>query len=448
MNMMKNLRDQLLNVDPEKLVDALFEIASNDKIAKSKIERLLSSEKENFSRFKKHLQQIKNRRGQYFSRRDVESFAIELCELLNNLKKVNIDFKEAFNHICDFYRADGKILEQSDDSNGDIGDIFRNEALDLFIEFASKHSNRKHVLATVAELHEGDDYGARNEIIQNSYRFLNIEEMRELFSIFEAATRKKIGKYTSNWEMQSLAKQMKDASLFEKLIYQSSNEPNTRMLIEIAEVYFSSGNITKAQEFLNLIPRKDTSAIYEREKLQKEIFKHTSNNEALYNLLHQAFKRRFSESTLNELVCNTGEEKRNKFIQEALNEIKTEKKWHSHNAEFLVSVNEAEYLENYIFAHLNEINGDHYHNLLGIIKYLEKNSKFLAATILYRSLIDSILKRAQSKYYHHGVKYLKNIDKLSIKIVHWKGFDPHNLYLQNLKIDHKLKRSFWGQYTS
>ena len=69
------------------------------------------------------------------------------------------------------------------------------------------------------------------------------------------------------------------------------------------------------------------------------------------------------------------------------------------------------------------------------------------ADAVVERLLASILARAKSKYYHHGISYLKKLDSLAPKVREWKEVDPHSLYLQNLRQKHKLKSSFWSQYT-
>ena len=63
-----------------------------------------------------------------------------------------------------------------------------------------------------------------------------------------------------------------------------------------------------------------------------------------------------------------------------------------------------------------------------------------------RALLDSILQRAQSKYYHHGVRYLRKLDHLALKIQDWQNLGSHEAYKAAVAEQHARKRSFWGQY--
>lgn len=77
-----------------------------------------------------------------------------------------------------------------------------------------------------------------------------------------------------------------------------------------------------------------------------------------------------------------------------------------------------------------------------------KHDRLVAASVLYRALLDSILARAKSKYYQHGINYLKKLDSLAQKVRDWKKVEPHTRYLANLRQKHKPKSSFWSQYTA
>ncbi|OIQ66238.1 hypothetical protein GALL_521940 [mine drainage metagenome] len=72
----------------------------------------------------------------------------------------------------------------------------------------------------------------------------------------------------------------------------------------------------------------------------------------------------------------------------------------------------------------------------------------LAATILYRALLDDILARARSKAYPHGVKYLKQLDLLAPDTdadpSRPDDLDRHAVYRAALKQAHARKAGFWG----
>lgn len=444
--MSESLKTKLLKVAPESLVNLLIELAGDDEVSWSKIERLVSRPQDNSSRFKKRLAQLKNRGG-YIPWKYASKFSEELVDLLSDLKEGASSPEQGYELICDFYRSDAEIFEQSDDSSGHIGDVFRSDAIDLYVEYASKHSDREYVLKTTVELLEGNNYGARDEIVAQARKFLDEVELRRLLSIFDEKNKNETKKFSSwNWKMKLVAKQLRDASLFEKLTYQQVSEPGPKMLVEVAEVYFLSGNSTKAQELLNSIKGKDPFLRHEIEDLQKKIYVSEGKSENLFKLVYSAFQRHFSEYTLKDLIKVAGESRRDQFITEATEKISADQKWDSGHAEFLKYIEDVDNLEKYVLKHREEIDGYNYYSINGLAEFFEKKKRLLPAIILYRALIEATLSKAISKYYHHAVNYLQHLDKISLKVSSWNGVEDHKTYFDNLKIAHRLKKSFWTRY--
>lgn len=77
---------------------------------------------------------------------------------------------------------------------------------------------------------------------------------------------------------------------------------------------------------------------------------------------------------------------------------------------------------------------------------MEADGRPLPATILYRALLDSILRWAQTKTYQHGVRYLKKLDRLAMSVSDWRDIETHPAYLEMLRQVHGRKSSFWLRY--
>jgi hypothetical protein len=71
----------------------------------------------------------------------------------------------------------------------------------------------------------------------------------------------------------------------------------------------------------------------------------------------------------------------------------------------------------------------------------------VAATILYRALLDNILDRARSKAYGHGAKYLGKLTLLASEADPSRpgGMVDHATYLAKLKTAHLRKSGFWAR---
>ncbi|RJE87161.1 DUF6880 family protein [Paracoccus onubensis] len=101
-----------------------------------------------------------------------------------------------------------------------------------------------------------------------------------------------------------------------------------------------------------------------------------------------------------------------------------------------------------ITDHHDEWDGRDYHILPQAAAVLEHEYP-LAATILYRALLDSILARAKSKAYPHGVKYLRKLNMLA-KVAGASSELPRTMmdhadYSAALRKAHVRKIGFWRQ---
>lgn len=99
-----------------------------------------------------------------------------------------------------------------------------------------------------------------------------------------------------------------------------------------------------------------------------------------------------------------------------------------------------------IVAHHRHWDGRDWHILPGIAKTLEHDNP-LAATILYRALLDDILGSARSKAYSHGAKYLAKLTLLAEDADTSRPSDipDHAAYLAGLKAAHPRKSGFWSR---
>jgi len=84
--------------------------------------------------------------------------------------------------------------------------------------------------------------------------------------------------------------------------------------------------------------------------------------------------------------------------------------------------------------------------MLTLAQRFEKENRFLVSTIIYRELLESILRRAQSKYYQYGVRYLKKLEKLAPQVSDWQGVLPHELYFKKIAETPCSKEKFLDKY--
>ena len=440
-------KQKLIHLGADALAELVLDMGYKDEMDYQKIQRAISEPSKNVKRFKQRLNDIKKSEEIYWSD-EADSLAEELSDLLQDIKQGASTPEERIGLISDFFESDEFIFEMADDSDGDIGDVYTSEALDLFVTFAKKCKNKQNIIETVVKLIINDQYGVRDCLIDECHQFLNLKELKALFDVVSKRYDKK--DYGRKFILKSLAKQMKEGSLFEKITYESSDkEVSGSSLVEVAEVYFEAGNFKKAQSLIDQFSDSDknTFGFDKKIDLQKRLFKAGNKRTELEKFLMKEFKRNYSEFSLKELLEVVGIDKKQALCSQAIDDILRNKGWDSSLAMFLIDCCEAfDVAEKYLLKHVTSLNGDLYFPLLPIAEKMEAQKKYLVASLIYRALLDSILGRGQPMSYHHGVKYLKKLDHLKNSIENWFHFLPHFQYYSGIQEKHGRKRSFWSQY--
>ncbi|MEY8120280.1 DUF6880 family protein [Falsihalocynthiibacter sp. BN13B15] len=92
----------------------------------------------------------------------------------------------------------------------------------------------------------------------------------------------------------------------------------------------------------------------------------------------------------------------------------------------------------------DEINGDHYLLLTPAAEVLRVRYP-LAAALLWRAMIDFTLGQGCSTRYGHAADHLADCTSVDAEIADYRGFFPHDRYLQTLQTQHDRKSSFWAK---
>ena len=137
--------------------------------------------------------------------------------------------------------------------------------------------------------------------------------------------------------IESLARQIKDAKLFEKTRIASWGKLSTAAFIDIARVYLEGGDVEAAHLWLNKIPEDETFQAYERDQLLLDIFRQQGDSEKLTDLLHRKFRSHRSMDTLQALLDVIGHEKQDKIIVDEIALILESSALRESDANFLIA---------------------------------------------------------------------------------------------------------------
>ena len=389
------------------------------------------------------------RRHTFVSRSQSRYLASELIDLLDELRQSNCTPKAGLKSMVSFYEADEKLFNMCDDSNGSLGNVFRGNASEVFAEFASRCDDSTWLLDLIIKVSENDDYGVRIHILDNVKSFLSEKQMRELAdSVFNLAQKEENTYKHNHWlyMARNISEQLLDTTLFEKVSRElHDGELHEAATLHLAELHFVRGEFEMALNLLDSISSTTFRAV-QRDELLTKIFRAQNDTQKLSEISWKTFLNFRSKNTLDELLSAIGEGNRNSIVKNQTEKILEDQEFESSDAVFLIECDRIDDAELHIIANRDKLGQEHYTQLLLLAKPMLEHKKYLAASIVYRELLESILARSISKYYRYGISYLKKLDSIAPEVTDWRDVQPHGDYVIDLRKQHKFKSSFWGHY--
>ncbi|MCD4688093.1 MAG: hypothetical protein K8R55_02025 [Desulfuromonadaceae bacterium] len=446
--MSEQRKQRLIDLGAEVLAEALLELADRYAAVDDLVERKIATPKDNVQRFKAKLSGLKRSR-RFIDWRESSTFARNLQDLLQDLQAGVDDPRLGAQLVAAFYETDQKTFDRCDDSNGYVGDIYRYHAKELFLGYACRCTDKEWLVDLLYGLIQLDDYVVRDALIYCAAEFLPEPHIRAMIADFQKLADKETDEYDQRkWLglIESLARQIKDAPLFERVRLASWDEVSTAACMDIGRVYLECDDEKTALRWLKRIPPAETFQADERDQLLLDIYARLGDGNQQAAIAWQIFRRSRSGRSLAALLSVVGADQRVAVVAGETSAILAEPTWSSVDATFLVETGCLDEAEGYLLERVAQLNGDYYYQLLPLAEVMEAEERALVATVLYRALLDSILQRAQTKTYPHGVRYLKKLDRLAMSVADWQAIEDHGVYREHLQQQHGRKRSFWARY--
>ncbi|MFH1679803.1 MAG: DUF6880 family protein [Candidatus Eisenbacteria bacterium] len=382
-----------------------------------------------------------------------ESFALarKLEALLGDLNLAADDPRTGVELVAAFYETDEKVLGNCDDSSGSVGDIYRIAAADLFVRYATACEEKRRLADLLWRLIGKDDYGVRDVLLDRAVAYLPEELLRELIFRAWSEARKEEDEFRARRRymfVESLARQLKDPATYEKARRASWPKLGPAACYDIAEVYLEAGDTGTALSWVNRVPKGEAFQADRRDDLLLALYTKTGEQSERDTVARRIFRGSRSGEALDELIAILGEARRAEVIHEESRLIAGAEELSIGDAFFLVECGLLDEAASYLLDRADQLDGEYYAGVLPLCKVMEKDERFLVASLIYRALLDSILARGISKHYTHGVRYLRKLDALAPKVEDWKRFAPHDVYAAALRKDHARKSAFWKRYAS
>ena len=398
--------------------------------------------------FRSRLSAAKRRTGLLYGS-SVAALADDLRAALLELKESLDDPRKGVEAVADLFRSDEALFNKCDDSYGFLGQVFTFDACELFVHYAAACEEKEWLAELMLELQMDSNYGVRDCLIDVASRFLSVPAMRASLDRLWTLVHDASDVYRQRhwlYRIESLARQMHDPQMFERATLAVSPDPGIGQCLDIAEVYFESGDAKTALDWLKKVPLEAQYEARKRDALLLSVYQKLARRKEAVETAWRIFRRWRHEETFSQLLDIIGSQDREQLLNDEAKLILKSAELSYTDAKFLIWCGKVEDAETYLLSHTAEIDGNYYGDVLPLAETMEREERYLAATVLYRALLESILARAISKYYGYGVRYLRKLGELAPSVLTWKKFTPHDKYFSQLVEKHKRKSSFWGKY--
>jgi hypothetical protein len=114
-------------------------------------------------------------------------------------------------------------------------------------------------------------------------------------------------------------------------------------------------------------------------------------------------------------------------------------------AELLFALDEPALAEQLIIDRAAELDGRSYELLTSLVEAAKAKGRLVAATLVWRALLDAIRARAYAKAYGHAARYLQGLRAVAPDIRDYRGHPTHEMCEQSLRRAHGRKTSFWAR---
>ncbi len=433
------VRQRLIALGVEAVADALLGLAERSEAADAVVQRLVATPEENVQRFKAKLAGLKRGR-RFIPWGEAEGLARQLEDMLHDLASNVDDPCQGAELVMSFYTTDNGTLGRCDDSSGFVGDVYRLEAADLFVGYASRCEKKERLAKRALKLVADDGYGVRDAILHRAVEYLPENIIRKhLIAPLEEQAESVQDEFEGRacfHLIESLALQLKDAPLFEKTRIASWGEPNGPACLSIARAYLDSGDARTALTWVERFPSEERFRAYERDQLLLEIHGRLGNRAQQEEAAWRLFRRHRSTETLNDLLSVIGEERRADIVADEVTAILDVPNLSESDAWFLIENNHMEEADTYLIERAEQLDGANYWLLLELVEPFEATGRQLAVTAIYRALLDSVLERGYTKAYSHAARYLKALDRIAETVEEWRGLVAHDTYAAQLRERH------------
>ena len=373
-----------------------------------------------------------------------------LADTLDGLRKAIVtdllprEPRAAVTLLDRFLRLDRSVFERSDDSDGFIGDIFRQAVTDCGRAWLSVPDRDPVVLAgLVFALFSGNDYNVLDDIIpafRDTLGGPGLDELERLIRRrLDPAAGMADGPRRSDLSraLIEIADARGDLDAFIALHRRAGTE--RAAVKDICERLVTAGRLTEA---LSRVERAE-SPDWQRgdlDRLRVEILERLGRHEEAQSLRRDLFARSLSQSVLEDYLGWLPEADRPAAWAGAVALARQ----HSdiHGALTLLLRLDLSAAAELVHQRSQELNPHLYRVLRPAAERLADRCP-LAALLIYRRLVEGVLDDGHTQFYDYAINDLKIIDGLSARVEDWRGHPAGDAYRDRLRATYRDAQGFW-----
>jgi len=363
---------------------------------------------------------------------------------------LDVDPNKAAGLLADIAEMQDHLMEATDDSDGELGGALMAVVWNwgkAWAHVAGRDPGQ--VAQIVFDGFQDNPYGVMDEIIPAFGEALGERGLNRLEQLFRAAIDGTgSGSAKDDWSyrglfygLQEIADLRSDVDGFIAAHIEAGTE-----LIYVHEIAERLHHAERSAEALEWLERPDGRAHpnNDRATLLGDVLASLGQNAKAGDVLWAAFQHNPTIERYN-ACCGLASKHELPALRNKAIEIAASHESAGEALDFLAAIDALRNMGQFVRRRLSELNGRAYWVLRPAAVALVPNDR-LAASLLYRLLVDGVLSRGTARYYHYAIEDLRAATLVAGSITDWESFEPHEVYFDRLQQDHKRKWSFWKQW--
>ncbi|MBN9542554.1 MAG: hypothetical protein J0G32_01995 [Alphaproteobacteria bacterium] len=444
MRMKKNLE----KLENENLIDIILELLDSHKTIKKDIDiklasyeddpkKLIACIKREISGLKRSYKYIRYYEARQLSKRLYKLALYISKELIKKSPEKSVEL------MLEFLDLHEKTIKRVDNRDDTVAVVFKNSVEMLSEIFYEYNPPVVEVVETIYSKIIAEHQIIYVSLIVPLKNLLKEEGINILQQKLESSV-KSANKALIQLSLEAIANAKKDIDLYIKALKLSGNLIDNDYL-KIAGQLIEYWRTQEALEWIDKIKFPNNNIDHnEYYRIKVKALEEEGEYEQAQEILLTWFNEKFSAEIYIQILKNADQEFKEEFKNGTIE--KAFAYYDTHKAlRFLMEIKEFEHMAEFIKTNYKKLSGKEYEVLRPAADIIQ-NLDPLAATILYRKMIDSVLHASDYKYYSYTAKDLLSCKILSNEIDNWQFLEAHEDYFNRIYNNHKRKYSLWEQY--